>query len=79
MPLTKVSILVWGQSWQVRVPVKVQMGTWTRFCGAEKEAETDSARRPCIVLAQIGEAPVMPLATRLMGALSLLPTQVATR
>jgi len=32
-----------------------------------------------MVCAQIGEAPVIPEATRLIGELSLLPTQVATK
>lgn len=35
--------------------------------------------KACIVLAQMGEAPVIPEATEDIGELSLLPTQVATK
>ena len=61
------------------MPVRVQMGRRTRLSGGAKAVLLgllSSSFR--IILDQIGEAPVIPEATWLMGELSLLPTQAAT-
>lgn len=47
--------------------------------GGTKAVAGLSFNKACIVLAQIGEAPVIPEATEDIGELSLLPTQIATK
>ena len=68
-----------GQLLQGRVPVMEQIFTLLTPSGAFQSIEGLSARIADKILFQIGEAPVTPEAMRLMGELSLLPTQTAAR
>jgi len=79
VPLTKYSFLV-GQPSQVRVPVRVQIGTEIKLSGLAISFGWGYFSIIWLkILAQMGEAPVMPEATRDIGSLLLLPTQEATR
>ena len=61
------------------MPVRVQMGRRTRLAGVAKAVLVGLfSKSSLIIFDQIGEAPVTPEATWLMGELSLLPTQAAT-
>ena len=78
VPLRKYSYLV-GQFSQASSPVNSQIPILIKFEGTSKPFGGWSLIISLMMFDQMGEAPVIPEATRLMGEPSLLPTQVATR